>query len=118
MRIGWVECGVKERIYLTRCFKCLEYSHKTRDCTAKVDRSDECYKCGSKGHRSKECKNEEKCTKCNVAGHRAEKCNVAGHRADQIKCPYFRKMVEQKRKENIESMSSGRRGHKGNTHDS
>ncbi|KAK9729961.1 Zinc knuckle [Popillia japonica] len=59
MRIGWVECGVKERIYLTRCFKCLEYGHKTRDCTAKVDRSDECYKCGSKGHRSKECKNEE-----------------------------------------------------------
>ncbi|GJQ85663.1 hypothetical protein Trydic_g20211 [Trypoxylus dichotomus] len=45
MRIGWAECGIKERVCVDRCFKCPEHGHKNRECTATVDRSVDCLKC-------------------------------------------------------------------------
>ncbi|KAK9737756.1 Zinc knuckle [Popillia japonica] len=80
------------RINVVRCFKCLEHGHKSRECTAQVDRSDECIKCGEKGHKSRGCQNKVRCVKC----------AVDGHRADQIKCPHFKKIVEELRRQRIE----------------
>ncbi|KAK9693477.1 Endonuclease-reverse transcriptase [Popillia japonica] len=51
IRIGWTDCGVRERMDIDRCFRCLEYGHKTRSCTAEIDRSNDCIKCGEKGHK-------------------------------------------------------------------
>lgn len=41
-------------------------------------------KCGKTGHRAKECNGKPFCIKC----------NKEEHRADQIKCPYFKRLVE------------------------
>lgn len=92
MRIGWTECGVRERIEVTRCFKCLEYGHRSWECTSQVDRSEECVKCGQKGHKGKDCTNRARCIKC----------NADGHRADQIKCPYFKELVEGIRRQKMQ----------------
>ncbi|KAK9719714.1 hypothetical protein QE152_g22492 [Popillia japonica] len=91
MRIGWSECGIKERIEVARCFKCLEHGHKSWECTSQTDRSEECIKCGQKGHTGKQCDNKTRCIKC----------NIEGHRADQIRCPHFKKLVENIRRQNI-----------------
>lgn len=99
LKVGWIDCGVKERIHVLRCYKCLENGHKTYDCTAQTDRSGECLRCGQTGHKSKGCTNKEQCTKC----------QIEGHRADQIKCPYFKGLVEKMRKEKIRSADTGRR---------
>ncbi|KAK9711596.1 hypothetical protein QE152_g25369 [Popillia japonica] len=84
IRIGWTECGIRERVDIIRCYKCLEYGHKTRKCAAQVDRSKDCIRCGETGHRGKDCVNRDKCIKC----------GIQGHSADQIKCPYFKKLGE------------------------
>lgn len=91
IQIGWTDCGVRERMDIDRCFRCLEYGHKTRSCTAEIDRSNDCIKCGEKGHKGKECTNRDRCIKC----------NVNGHRADQFKCPHFKKLVEELRRQKI-----------------
>lgn len=92
LRIGWTECGIRERIHIQRCFKCLEYGHRTRECESQADRRDECIKCGQTGHKSKECSNNDHCVKC----------GVEGHRADQIKCPHFKQLIEKMRKQNMQ----------------
>lgn len=92
VRLGWIKCGIRKRVDITRCFRCLEYGHKTRECTAQVDRSKDCIKCGEPGHKGKECTNKDRCTIC---------CSE-GHRTDQIKCPHFKKLVEGKRRQKVQ----------------
>ncbi|KAK9732107.1 Laminin EGF domain [Popillia japonica] len=55
-----------------------------RECRAQADRSGDCIRCGESGHKGKECTNRNRCTTC----------NVDGHRADQIKCPKFKKKIQ------------------------
>lgn len=109
IRIGWTECGIRERMDIVRCFKCLEYGHKTRNCNAEVDRSSDCIKCGETGHKGKDCTNEDRCIKC----------NITGHRANQIKCPHFKKLVEELRKQKVEPAAKTRtRSNETNVHGS
>lgn len=100
LKVGWIECGVRERIHVVRCFKCLEHGHKTYECISTKNRAEECIKCGQTGHKSKDCKNAERCIKC----------EVEGHRADQIRCPYFKELVEKIRQERINLTSTNRGG--------
>ncbi|KAK9695122.1 hypothetical protein QE152_g33067 [Popillia japonica] len=96
LRIGWTECGIRERIDIVRCFRCLQYGHKTRECKAQIDRSKDCIKCGEASHKGKDCTNRNRCVKC----------NMDGHRADQFKCPYFTKLVEDMRKQKIQPVEA------------
>lgn len=88
IEIGWSICRVRERIFIARCFKCLDFGHKTRDCSSQVNRTDECLNCGKMGHKAKECKSPAYCTTC----------NKTGHRADQTRCPVFSGLVNDARR--------------------
>lgn len=108
IKIGWVNCTVKERVQIARCFRCLEYGHVIRECKA-ANHGEICVKCGQNGHRAKDCPNESFCTKC----------NIKGHRPDQIKCPRYKKMIEKERKrrnQTSKSMTMEKDGSLHNTH--
>ncbi|KAJ8928756.1 hypothetical protein NQ314_018609 [Rhamnusium bicolor] len=83
IKIGWVLSRVRERVSVTRCFRCLEFGHIQQGC-AGVDRSGECLNCGKTGHKAKDCKNESFCAKC----------QIGEHRTDSTRCPHYKKIVE------------------------
>ncbi|KAK9686657.1 hypothetical protein QE152_g37029 [Popillia japonica] len=83
IKIGWVGCRIRERIEVTRCFKCLEFGHRKKDCKGD-DRSKCCLNCNQMDHQAKDCTNEQFCSTC----------RERGHRADSTKCPTFRKLLK------------------------
>ncbi|CAH2011504.1 unnamed protein product [Acanthoscelides obtectus] len=87
LMIGWVACRVRERIAVTRCYRCLEFGHTQNGCTGR-DRSGECLSCGKMGHKAKDCQTDPFCSSC----------QEAGHRSDSTRCPKYRRMVEDKAK--------------------
>lgn len=88
VKIGWLNCNIKERIQMVRCYKCLEYGHRRNDCKAAVNKEITCLRCGEDGHLVKDCSNNPRCIKF----------KVEGHRANQISCPMFKKAVEEERR--------------------
>jgi hypothetical protein len=70
LRIGLSICQLKERLELTKCFKCWEYGHKASNCKGK-DRTGICHNCSKVGHQSKECKEGSFCPICETEGHSA-----------------------------------------------
>lgn len=84
IKMGWGSCRIRRRIYILRCFRCLNFGHRTGECDGE-DRSNMCLGCGEMGHKVKECKNTPFCTTC----------NIGGHKADQTKCPIFRRLINE-----------------------
>ena len=84
IRIGWVICRVRERITPTKCFRCLQFGHKARQCRSSVDRSRTCLKCGQEGHLAKDCQREPLCMFCRV-----DRPDSAEHVTGSRKCPIF-----------------------------
>lgn len=82
VKIGWTLCGVRARVNVVRCYKCLEFGHRSSDCEG-TDKSGICLNCGEDNHRAKDCKNASFCLTCKVVGHRAE----------QTRCPHFRQLI-------------------------
>lgn len=85
IRIGWVHCRVRLRVNVTRCYRCLEFGHLTHECKGQ-DKTRICLKCGQEGHKARNCQNTNFCLTC----------KISGHRADQMKCPHYRKLVNEK----------------------
>ncbi|KAK9747267.1 hypothetical protein QE152_g5453 [Popillia japonica] len=100
IRIGWTPCHVRQRINITRCYRCLEFGHHKWECKGK-DNTSTCLKCGNSDHRAKECTGESYCLTC----------KKNGHRADQTRCPYYRKLIHEKTKE----LANEKGGRKDNT---
>lgn len=98
IEIGWSRCTVRYRATVVRCFRCLEFGHRSSECSG-VERRDVCLKCGIKGHKAKECVNESFCFVC----------KREGHRTDQTKCPRFKELIKQKVRE-MEDKIKGKRG--------
>lgn len=63
IKIGWVNCRVRRRIQVERCFKCLGYGHRSRNCKG-PDRTAACFKCGKTGHKGANCNSEVQCVLC------------------------------------------------------
>lgn len=103
IKVGWVKCAVREKVVVLRCYNCLEFGHRSKNCEANKARSEECINCGETGHRAKECKNNPYCARC----------KKSGHRSDHIKCPHFRKLVEEVRRKRIRRFSDASMGRRG-----
>ncbi|KAL7728639.1 hypothetical protein ACLKA6_012630 [Drosophila palustris] len=82
LKVGWVNCRLRERVSLTRCFKCLEFGHMARQCKSEVDRSDMCRRCGLKGHIAKDCEREPQCMLCKDTQKDAK--HIAGSAASAL----------------------------------
>ena len=59
IKIGWVNCRIREKVSPIKCYKCLEYGHIIKTCKSLIDRSKNCLKCGQHGHFIKSYMNEE-----------------------------------------------------------
>ncbi|CAH1106690.1 unnamed protein product [Psylliodes chrysocephalus] len=51
LKVEWIYYGVRERIHVVRCFKYLEYGHKTYECISTKNQAEEFNKCGQTGHK-------------------------------------------------------------------
>ena len=63
IKVGWVNCRVRRRTIVERCFKCFGYGHQAGNCKG-PDRGKNCYKCGETGHRAAACTAEPNCALC------------------------------------------------------
>lgn len=54
IKIGWMNCRIRQRLTVTRCHRCLDYGHIKVNCKG-PDRSAACWKCGKDGHKANEC---------------------------------------------------------------
>lgn len=95
VRIGWVDCRVRERLGVLRCYRCLEFGHSSRDCQG-PDRSNLCINCTQEGHKANECKEIHYCLMC----------NTNDHRADTTRCPNFRQLLSAQRKTQVTSKNA------------
>uniref|UniRef100_W8B8E6 Putative 50 kDa protein in type I retrotransposable element R1DM n=1 Tax=Ceratitis capitata TaxID=7213 RepID=W8B8E6_CERCA len=86
IRIGWVSCRVREVTHPTRCYRCLEFGHMSRNCKSAVDRSGMCLRCGEKGHIAKLCNATPKCVIC-------KKETGTDHPTGSFRCPTYKKAI-------------------------
>lgn len=96
IKIGWVNCRVKRRVVVTRCFKCLGYGHQATSCSG-PDRSRHCYKCGEEGHKAATCQAKPRCVLC--AAEKDDKNDLA-HIPGTGACTAFRRALEQAKRDN------------------
>lgn len=55
VRVGMVNCRVRQGVSRDRCFRCLSFGHTSKDCDG-PDRSKWCKRCGSQSRFAKDCK--------------------------------------------------------------
>lgn len=91
--IGWDRCRVFENIHISRCFKCLGFNHKAKECT----RLRMCLKC-SQDHDIKECKStREECGNCRWANENLKMELNTEHHANSWDCKVLQRRVERAR---------------------
>ncbi|XP_055590715.1 uncharacterized protein LOC129742800 [Uranotaenia lowii] len=79
LKVGWSICQIAIPQQPERCFRCVEYGHKSFACKG-ADRSGLCWRCGEVGHQAAGCTKDAKCL--HYGG---------GHRAGNPRCPAFQK---------------------------
>ncbi|CAB0036893.1 unnamed protein product [Trichogramma brassicae] len=67
IRIGWVNCRIRGREDVPRCYRCWSHGHVSARCKG-PDRSGHCFRCGLAGHQIKDCKNNPMCVFCREQG--------------------------------------------------
>lgn len=80
VRIGWVNCRIREKVEPKKCFRCWAFGHLARDCKG-TDRSKRCRRCGEAGHVRADCKSKEaECVLCT---------NNNKHPTGSFACPVY-----------------------------
>lgn len=92
--VGWLQCRIREKIIIPKCFRCWSYEHNAAACNG-TDRTVACLKCGQNGHKVETCNNQPYCPGC----------EEQGHRHGTIKCPKY-KLAVQKLKEASKSTTT------------
>lgn len=94
VRIGWVQCRIREKLAPRRCYKCLDFGHVAIGCRSGQDHTGKCLRCGETGHKIKTCKGSPSCVLC--------KSTEPGTKSDHITgctiCPYYQNAVRALRK--------------------
>ncbi|CAB0032949.1 unnamed protein product, partial [Trichogramma brassicae] len=67
VRIGWVNCCIRAREEVARCYRCWSPGHVAARCKG-PDRTELCYRCGQKGHQANDCKDQPSCVLCRERG--------------------------------------------------
>lgn len=88
IKIGWVICRIRERIEVSKCYRCQQWGHIRATCQG-PDRSEVCYQCGKEGHKASQCDKTE--------AEYCVQCSKNGHRGGTGKCPAFRKAIQEGR---------------------
>nr|CAH7758530.1 unnamed protein product [Callosobruchus chinensis] len=89
LRIGLLNCEVRERVNLIRCFRCKNFGHMQAQCNG-PDRTDSCLRCGEKGHIIKDCPEGSK--------EYCFSCKNEGHSNNTMKCPAYRRLLNDQRR--------------------
>ena len=84
LRVGWVNCRIREHVEVARCFRCQGYGHISSGCTL-PGKKDACWRCGGASHVAKECTAAYGCLTCADR----EKKDVA-HSSGSGSCPITR----------------------------
>ena len=64
VRIGWVNCRIRRKLDVQKCYRCWAFGHIARNCRG-TDRTKCCLKCSEAGHTRANCKSEvAKCVLC------------------------------------------------------
>ena len=83
IRIGLVNCPIKEVDRPRKCFKCWNSGHIASNCSRQIDRSSLCLKCGQAGHKIVLCANDPHCPLC------AERDKNSHHIVGSYKCATY-----------------------------
>lgn len=83
--VGWSRCRIIQYMRPIRCFRCLEFGHRTSSCKS-VDRSDCCLRCGEHGHKAKGCVALPKCVICSSDVYR-------NHATGGFACPTYKASI-------------------------
>ncbi|XP_054280709.1 uncharacterized protein LOC128998547 [Macrosteles quadrilineatus] len=105
LRIGWVNCRLRRRVVVPRCFRCLGFGHSSRNCKG-PDLSKNCFRCGGSGHNRKNCTAAERCFLCTEKG---QKDASLGHIPGAGRCSVFKAALdlEKARSRNTEAPVRG-----------
>ena len=86
LRVGWVNCRIREKTEVRKCYRCWAFGHLARDCTG-TDRTKCCLRCGEGGHKRATCKSAE--ARCVVCSDNAKR----NHPTGSFGCPAYQAAV-------------------------
>lgn len=96
IKIGWVNCRVRRRLMIPRCYACFGYGHRQDECKGPQRRQlGVCIRCGEEGHKKSECKAQAKCFLCT---EKKIAPNLLGHVPGSGNCFTFRQALEEAKK--------------------
>lgn len=90
LRIGYVNCRVRLKYMVKKCYQCQGFGHTRLECTQE-DRSNLCWTCGNEGHKSKECESPPKCFLCKNEPS-------ADHITGSFRCGAYKRALEDQKK--------------------